>query len=194
MGSLFGNTAPAHHAPQAHSVARTLTLPAARGDGMQISSVIYLKDGAITVDLEFENLSPAPLSGFMIQFNKNSLNLKPAERLNVPTLNPGQKAQALLKCRQEEPAGPGSMQSPFLQMAIKNNIKVYYLQDKIPLHATYIAGGQVPRDEFLALWQSIPGEVTQVVNVSGRAEDIKQRFGNALLYFVAQRQDGGNVS
>ena len=141
------------------TVARTMTLPASRGDGMQVCTAVYAKDGVIVVDFEVENQvgpslhpspslftladnlslqiiirfqSPAPLSGFMIQFNKNGLNLKPAEKLNLPTINPGQKASAILHCRQEEPAGPGAFQNPFLQIAVKNNVGHGYV---LPLHS-----------------------------------------------------------
>jgi AP-1 complex subunit beta-1 len=58
-------------------------LPAATGQGLQISAQLISRDGQIFYSLLFENNSQIPLDGFMIQFNKNSFGLAAAGPLQV---------------------------------------------------------------------------------------------------------------
>ena len=58
-------------------------LPAAAGQGLQISAQLTGQDGQIFYSILFENNSQIPLDGFMIQFNKNSFGLAAAGPLQV---------------------------------------------------------------------------------------------------------------
>eukprot|EP00301_Raphidiophrys_heterophryoidea_P004071 c11800_g1_i1.p1 GENE.c11800_g1_i1~~c11800_g1_i1.p1 ORF type:complete len:903 (+),score=225.58 c11800_g1_i1:63-2771(+) len=170
---------------------RTLVLPAARGDGMQVSTAFVLQDKQICVDFEFENQSPAPLSGFLIQFNNNALNVKPAERLNVPTLAPGQKATAILKCRVEAPPQGASFQNTAIQMAVKNNIKVYYFADSVPVHVALEANGLVDKSSYMDTWRQIPGDHEQAIGnlATENAQEISTKLATQNIFFVALRRE-----
>ncbi|XP_057513753.1 beta-adaptin-like protein B [Actinidia eriantha] len=50
-------------------------LPASNGQGLQISARLVRRESQIFYSLLFENNSPIPLDGFMIQFNKNTFGL-----------------------------------------------------------------------------------------------------------------------
>jgi len=172
-------------------VRRNLVLPAARGDGMQVSTAFVLQDKQICVDFEIENQSPAPLSGFMIQFNTNALNIKPAERLNVPNLNPGQRATALLKCRVEAPPQGASFQNTSVHMAIKNNIKVYYFVENVPAHVALDANGLVDKSLYMDTWRQISGDFEQPVPnlATESAQEISTKLATQNIFFVAMRRE-----
>ena len=110
-------------------------LTAGKGQGLEINGSMSMGiDGSACYDLTFSNKSPAPLSGFMIQFNKNAIGLVPLQALSVPNLNPGASASTKLPLTKHE-----SMKSPTalagdntLQVAIKDNAGIFYFADKIP--------------------------------------------------------------
>jgi len=189
---LFGfGATPAPASTSWPPVRRNLSLPAARGDGMQVHSTFVLIDKQICVDFEFENQSPAPLSGFMIQFNTNALNIKPAERLNVPTLAPGQRATAILKCRVEAPPQGVSFQNTAVQMAVKNNVKVYYFAESIPVHVALDANGIVDKSSYMDTWRQITGDFEQpIANLATEnAQEISTKLATQNIFFVALRRE-----
>lgn len=122
MADLFGSPAPA---PAAAPTAKVV-MDAQRGEGMQVRSAFVSQGGRVMQQITIENHSPAPLSGFAIQYNKNSFGLNPE--------TPGALAQVL---PQQIPpggshtglmplvtSGPLSDSKGLVQMAIKNNVKV----------------------------------------------------------------------
>lgn len=58
-------------------------MPAAAGQGLQISAQLTRRDGQVFYSMLFENNSQAVLDGFMIQFNKNTFGLAAAGPLQV---------------------------------------------------------------------------------------------------------------
>ena len=58
-----------------------VTLDATKGDGMQIRSAFVKKGGQLKMQITIENNTMGPLSGFAIQFNKNSFGLTPSRPL-----------------------------------------------------------------------------------------------------------------
>jgi hypothetical protein len=82
------------------------------------------------MDLTFKNASNGVMNGFAIQFNVNSYGLVPSQ-LIVPELQPSQSANVnlvLLKSGNPQQMNPVNL----LQVAIKNNIGVYYFATHIP--------------------------------------------------------------
>jgi hypothetical protein len=73
MADLFGSPAPA---PAATPSAKVV-MDAQRGEGMQVRSAFVSQGGRVYQQITIENRSPAPLSGFAIQYNKNSFGLNP---------------------------------------------------------------------------------------------------------------------
>ena len=59
-------------------------LSAAKGKGLEVHGTFSRKNGTIFMDMTFANKAMQPMSGFGIQFNKNSFGLTPAQPLNVP--------------------------------------------------------------------------------------------------------------
>ncbi len=43
-----------------------------------------------------------------------------------------------------------------LQVAIKNNVDVFYLSCMVPLHVLFVEDGEMDKRVFLATWKDIP--------------------------------------
>ena len=80
-----------------HSLTNTYTLSTDKqGKGLEIAGTFGREQGEIRMHMTFTNKGPAPLSGFAIQFNRNSFALAPAAALYVPPLQPGANADTVV--------------------------------------------------------------------------------------------------
>lgn len=96
------------------------------------------------------------MSSFAIQFNKNSFGIAPAGPLNVGTLQPSQSLEYNLPLNTQ---GPVQKMEPLnnLQVAVKNNVDVFYYACLIPLQVLFCEDGQLDKRFFLTTWKDIPG-------------------------------------
>lgn len=161
------------------------------GQGLQISGKLVRRDGQVFYSLHFENSSQGMLDGFMIQFNKNSFGLAAAGPLQVPALQPGSSASALLPMVlfQNVSTGPPSL---VLQVAVKNNQQpVWYFGDKIPLQALFVEDGRMERSSFLETWKALPDscEVSKdLPNVSIHDIDATlEKLAASNIFLIARR-------
>ena len=80
----------------------------------------------------FENQSSTPMNDFAIQFNVNTYGIGPNGPLVVPNLAPGEKSKITLALNLHN--GRQQMDPPnLIQIALKNNIGVYYFQTLLPV-------------------------------------------------------------
>ncbi|KIH68776.1 adaptin region [Ancylostoma duodenale] len=100
LGDIFsGSLGITETTASGYQAPKQLWLDAARGKGTQIEGTFTRRGGAIQMEMTFTNKAMQPLSGFAIQFNRNSFGLVPAEPLRVPSpLMPGQSANVVLRC------------------------------------------------------------------------------------------------
>ena len=137
LDDLFGGPpAPSAPAAQAAPAGAKLVLPAEKGEGMQLRT-LFVKDGQgrLCQSYTVENNGGVPLSGFALQFNKNTFGLVPETpgklgEVLPGTLAPGQSATGqvpLLATGQPATDTPPGV----IQVAIKNNVKVFYFQDSM---------------------------------------------------------------
>ena len=84
-----------------------------------------------------------------------SFGLVPAEPLNPVTLLPNQSVPASVPCNTN---GPVQKMEPLsnLQVAIKDNIDVFYFAVVVPLNVYFEESGQMDKRDFLQLWKEIP--------------------------------------
>ncbi|GLT78209.1 hypothetical protein SLA2020_497500 [Shorea laevis] len=167
-------------------------LPAATGQGLQISAELTRWDGQIFYSLLFENNSQLTLDGFMIQFNKNTFGLAAAGPLQVPPLAPGASAATLLPMVlfQNISAGPPSS---LLQVAVKNNQQpVWYFNDKILLHVFFAEDGKMERGNFLETWRALPDSNEILKEFPGivvsSADATLDRLAASNMFFIAKRK------
>ena len=77
------------------------------------------------MDMTFSNKAMQPLSGFGIQFNKNSFGLAPAQPLNVPAIPPNQACAYIWTLRK---LSPGFIAISHLFYSSKTNFELELLE------------------------------------------------------------------
>lgn len=171
-----------------------VTLDSARGEGMQIRSAFVKEGGRPAMQITIENGTPGPLSGFAIQFNKNSFGLAPESPAALGQCLPAQIA----------PGQSGSGTMPLLtsgavaesngavQMAIKTNVKVTYFQDAADLTIMLIADGRLDQQTFLGQWKgTAQAHTVQIGGLPPAAESVETvcpKLEAACIFFIARRK------
>lgn len=115
------------------------------------------------MDMTFTNKAMQPMGGFAIQLNKNSFGLTPTAPLQVPgPLAPGASIEASLAL---STTGAVQRMEPLnnLQVAIKNNIDVFYFACLVPMYVYFMEDGQLDKRVFLSIWKEIPAQ-NEVIN------------------------------
>ncbi|KAF5734806.1 hypothetical protein HS088_TW15G00299 [Tripterygium wilfordii] len=178
--------------PAAPGPTLPVVLPAATGQGLQISAQLTRRDGQIFYSMLLENNSQVALDGFMIQFNKNSFGLAAAGPLQVPPLQPGTSTRTLLPMVSFQNMSTGPTSS-LLQVAVKNNQQpVWYFNDKISLHIFFAEDGRMERGNFLETWRSLP-DSNEIANdfpgiVVNGVEATLDRLAASNMFFIAKRK------
>ncbi|MCP9257594.1 AP-2 complex subunit beta [Dirofilaria immitis] len=164
-------------------------LEASKGKGTQIEGTFVRRGGQIYMDMIFTNRAMQPFTGFAIQFNKIPEPLQ----VNSP-LYPNQSAQTLLPCHTN---GPVQKMEPLtnLQVAIKNDVGVFYFATIVPLNMYFDESGQMDKRDFLQMWKEIPeqNEVQFTINnIKGlTADDICTKLQQNNVFTVARRNVEG---
>lgn len=189
LGDIFGMPQTQSYVPP-----QEVWLPAQKGKGLEITGTFARKSGHVNMELTLTNKAMQPMSGFAIQFNKNSFGLMPAQVLNIRTpLPPNQSASTSLPLNTQ---GPVQKMDPLtiLQIALKNNIDVFYMSTAIPLHVLFTEDGEMDKKVFLATWKDIPAqnEVQYTINnVQHNADTVSQKLRNNNIFTIAKRNVEG---
>ncbi|TPX30432.1 hypothetical protein SmJEL517_g05988 [Synchytrium microbalum] len=130
-------------------------LTAATAQGLDLSGAFVRRNGVPYMDLSFANRSPTPLFDFAIQFNVNSFALTNAAPLVVPTISPNGVAEVSLAL-----SATGNVQKMepvnLLQVAIKDNLGVFYFNAMVPLYALFGEdGASVDTNAFSSQWADV---------------------------------------
>ncbi|KAL5017675.1 hypothetical protein ScPMuIL_007264 [Solemya velum] len=81
-----------------------------------------------------------------------------------------------------------------LQVAVKNNIDVFYFSSIIPMHILFVDDGEMDKRVFLATWKDIStqNEVQYVINdVQHNADTVSQKLRNSNIFTIAKRNVEG---
>lgn len=151
LGDIFGLTS----TPIMYTPPKACWLPAEKGKGLEIWGTFSRRNGQITMDLTFTNKAMQAMNGFAIQFNKNSFGVAPGAPLQIGALQPGQSLEHNLPLNT---TGPVQRMDPLttLQVAIKNNVDVFYYACQMPLQVLFTEDGQLDKRVFLSTWKDIP--------------------------------------
>jgi len=171
------------------------------GNGLQISGAFRRRNGNIFLDLSFANMSPAALSDFAIQFNKNAYGVAPLAALQVPSpVMPGSTATAQLLCgfTTQPQASPNA---DIVQIALKTTAGVVYFQTEFGFQNYLIESGEIPKQSYQQLWMSIADseqKVSMIDNVSvnagfgvGAADVVLQKLQRNNVFVVARKSGAG---
>lgn len=189
LGDIFGLSQTQSYVPP-----QEVWLPASKGKGLEITGTFIRKNKQIIMDLTFANRAMQPMAGFAIQFNKNSFGLVPANPLQIQSpLPPNQTASSSLVLNT---TGPIQKMEPLtnLQVAIKNNIDVFYFSCSVPIHVFFVEDGEMEKRVFLATWKDIPAqnEVQYTINnVEHNADTVSAKLRNNNIFTVAKRNVEG---
>ncbi|XP_074640623.1 AP-1 complex subunit beta-1-like isoform X2 [Tubulanus polymorphus] len=190
LGDIFGlaATSASYVPPQ------EVWLPASKGKGLDISGTFSRKQGHVCMEFTFTNRAMQAMGGFAVQFNKNSFGLTPAGPLSVTTpLPPNQSASVTLNLNT---TGPVQRMEPLtnLQVAVKNNIDVFYFSCIVPMHVLFVEDGEMERRVFLATWKDIPAqnEVQITINqIPHSADTSSAKLRNNNVFTIAKRNVEG---
>uniref|UniRef100_U5EX18 AP complex subunit beta n=1 Tax=Corethrella appendiculata TaxID=1370023 RepID=U5EX18_9DIPT len=168
-------------------------LPADKGKGLEIQGTFSRRGGQIYMDMTFTNKAMSAMNGFAIQLNKNSFALTPAAPLSVPHLQPSQTAEASLVL-----ATTGTVQrmEPLnnLQVAIKNNVDIFYFACLIHGNALFMEDGQLDKRVFLTTWKEIPAANELQYNLhglQGNADNLAAKMTGNNIFTIAKRNVEG---
>jgi AP-1 complex subunit beta-1 len=176
-------------------------LSAQKGKGLEINGTFTRRNGAINMDMGFTNKALQPLSGFAIQLNKNSFGLICASQLQLPVLQPNQLQLTVMALNTN---GPIMKMTPItnLQVAIKNNIDVFYYSVVVPMHVFFVEDGEIDKRLFLNTWKEIPeqNEIQYQVPASSftsfggsaiNVDDLCNKLRNNNIFTIAKRNVEG---
>lgn len=146
------------------------------------------------MEMTFSNKAMQAMGGFAIQFNKNSFGVAPAQPLQVQTpLHPNVNSDVSLPLNT---MGPVQKMEPLtsLQVAIKNNVDVFYFSCIVPLHIFCTDDGLMEKRVFLATWKDIPAQNEvqyNIDNVALNVDQVSQKLQNNNIFTIAKRNVDG---
>merc|ERR1719309_113791 len=190
LGDIFGVATTA--APVSNP--KVMVVTAASGKGMECSISMNRRNGQVYMDLTISNKAMAPMSGVAIQLNKNSFGLIPASPLQVPTpLNPGVTHETSLPLNNN---GPVQRMDPLtnIQVAIKNNLDVFYFAHVTPMNVYFTEDGQMDKRVFLATWKDIPAQNEQqysLNNIHFNTDTVSSKLSQVNIFTIAKRNVEG---
>lgn len=172
-------------------------LTAQKGKGLEINGTFARRNGAVNMDLELVNKALQPMTGFAIQLNKNSFGLICANPLVVPVLQPNQSMPVNLVLSTN---GPVLKMNPInnLQIAVKNNVDVFYFSLMVPMHVYFVEDGEIDKRLFLNTWKEIPEQNETQYQLSPlqslgvvNSDDVCNKLRNNNVFTIAKRNVEG---
>ncbi|XP_014209154.1 AP-1 complex subunit beta-1 isoform X2 [Copidosoma floridanum] len=190
LGDIFGFT----QGTTSYVAPKVNWLPAEKGKGFDIWGTFVRKNGQIHMEMTLTNKAMQPMGGFAIQLNKNSFGLTPAAPLQVPApLNSGQSIETSLIL---STAGAVQRMDPLnnLQVAIKNNIDVFYFACIVPMNVYFGEDGQLDKRVFLSTWKDIPSQNEVQHTLSGimlTSDQVVSKMQQNNVFTIAKRNVEG---
>jgi len=186
LGDIFGMGTTAH---PGYVPPKQVWLSAQKGKGLEISGSWSLKNNVINMEMTFSNKAMQAMSGFGIQLNKNSFGLIATSQLNIPVLNANQTLDISVPMNT---TGPVQKMDPLtnIQVAIKNNIDIFYFACIAPLHIFFSEDGAMEKKTFLNTWKDIPAanEIQHTIeNVECTSDGISSKMAQNNAFTVAKR-------
>ncbi|XP_015221706.1 AP-1 complex subunit beta-1 isoform X1 [Lepisosteus oculatus] len=178
----------------AYVIPKSVWLPAMKAKGLEISGTFARRMGTIQMELSLTNKAMQVMTDFAIQFNRNSFGLSPAAALQVHTpLSPNQTIEVTLPL---STVGPVMKMDPLnnLQVAVKNNIDVFYFSCLYPINILFAEDGKMDRQVFLATWKDIPNDNEaqfQVKDCHLNSEAATNKLQSNNVFTIAKRNVEG---
>ncbi|XP_004072419.1 AP-1 complex subunit beta-1 isoform X5 [Oryzias latipes] len=178
----------------AYSPPKSVWLQAMKAKGLEISGTFARRAGVIQMEMTLTNKAMSVMTDFAIQFNRNSFGLSPAGPLQVLTpLSPNQSIEVALPLNT---SGPVMKMDPLnnLQVAVKNNIDVFYFSCQYPISMLFVEDGKMERQIFLATWKDIPNENEsqfQIKDCHLSSDAVSNKLQGSNIFTIAKRTVDG---
>ncbi|XP_029366904.1 AP-1 complex subunit beta-1 isoform X4 [Echeneis naucrates] len=153
-------------------------------------STFARRSGVVQMEMTLTNKAMSVMTDFAIQFNRNSFGLAPAGPLQVLTpLSPNQSIEVTLPLNT---VGPVMKMEPLnnLQVAVKNNIDVFYFSCQYPISMLFAEDGKMERQVFLATWKDIPNENEsqfQIKDCHLNSDAASNKLQGSNIFTIAKR-------
>ncbi|XP_043924368.1 AP-1 complex subunit beta-1 isoform X2 [Protopterus annectens] len=194
LGELFELTGGVGGPSASYIAPKSVWLPAVKAKGLEISGTFVRRMGSIYMEMSLSNNAMQVMTDFAIQFNKNSFCLAPAAplQINAP-LAPNQTIEVSLAVNT---VGSVMKMDPLnnLQVAVKNNIDVFYFSCLYPLNILFVEDGKMDRQVFLATWKDIPSENEaqfQIKDCTLSADAVSNKLQSSNIFTIAKRTVDG---
>lgn len=190
LGDIFGVAA----TPTCYTTPKVQWLSADKGKGLEIWGTFSRRSGQIFMDISLTNKAMQAMGGFAIQLNKNSFGVTPVDGLQVPSpLAPGQTHDTSIHLAT---TGVVQRMDPLnnLQVAVKNNIDVFYYACLMPAHVFFAEDGEMDKRLFLSTWKDIPAQNEvqfTLSNVLLNADGIVNKMKQNNVFTIAKRNVEG---
>uniref|UniRef100_A0A8C6UR48 AP complex subunit beta n=1 Tax=Neogobius melanostomus TaxID=47308 RepID=A0A8C6UR48_9GOBI len=174
----------------AYTPPKTMWLPAMKGKGLEISGTFARRSGVIQMEMTLTNKAMSVMTDFAIQFNRNSFGLAPAGPLQVLTpLSPNQSIEVSLPLNT---LGPIMKMDPLnnLQVAVKNNIDVFYFSCQYPMSVLFSEDGKMESKVFLVTWKDIPNDnetQCQIKDCHLNSDAASNKLQGSNVFTIAKR-------
>jgi len=166
---------------------KVLLLSAEQGNGLEIRGAFQHKAGQTTFCIALSNRSSAPMNGFMVSFNKNAFRLKPVSTvMPVQVLSPGQTTDIEVPLTADGEAVPAT--TSLVQIAVKNNVSVFYMTADCPLHIFFANDGALAKNHYLQLWAEL--EATEQASMMAANNILSHIISNLQahnVFLIAQK-------
>ncbi|KAF5830402.1 adaptin N terminal region-domain-containing protein [Dunaliella salina] len=159
--------------------------------GVTIGGQLERHAGGLAYHISIVNSGAVPLSGFMIQTNKNSFGIAPANQvLDLGVVPPGGSSHTHCPLTYDAAKlvpGPANAE---LQVAIKTDqVGVLFIKDVVRLEGLLEESGAIDGASFLAAWKALPAEKQQRLTglLVQDLEWAKAKLHTANLFVLAHR-------
>uniref|UniRef100_A0A2K6FZX3 Adaptor related protein complex 2 subunit beta 1 n=1 Tax=Propithecus coquereli TaxID=379532 RepID=A0A2K6FZX3_PROCO len=183
LNDLFELSTGIGMAPGGYVAPKAVWLPAVKAKGLEISGTFTHRQGHIYMEMNFTNKALQHMTDFAIQFNKNSFGVIPSTPLAIHTpLMPNQSIDVSLPLNT---LGPVMKMEPLnnLQVAVKNNIDVFYFSCLIPLNVLFVEDGKMGK--------YIPSCPSLLDFESVFLDTVSSKLQNNNVYTIAKRNVEG---
>uniref|UniRef100_A0A0G4IER7 AP complex subunit beta n=1 Tax=Chromera velia CCMP2878 TaxID=1169474 RepID=A0A0G4IER7_9ALVE len=162
------------------------------GTGLGVKGTVLSHQGRPYLQLLVANASQQQMSGWALQLNKNPFGLAPASPLDLPALDPSKSAETSLALVPNKLSSGTPPSLPLmLQVAVKNNVDIFYFNCPFEISAVLVKEPAVARDAFREKWTALgESKHSAIMAMAGAplpADAVVAALGPLNVHVVAQR-------
>ena len=186
---LLGDLADISLSQLAYEAPKVTWLAGSTAQGMDISGTFARRHGTVYMDMTIANQAMSAFGNLAVQFNRNSFGIIPASPLEVTLVPPCQSVASSMPLNFQGAVGRMEPLN-LLQVAVKNNVGIFYFSCEVPFHVLCVESGNMDRKLFLSSWKEIPStSETQTVidGVRADATQAEAHLQRSNIFTVAKR-------